>query len=177
MGGRAGGLINSGTTQVQIQGYELAHPNIHSIYELHESVKGLVLQTQGCRISTTQGNNRISKRSPREDPGLMVYQKPEALNLNSEHLQVKMFRLKCLQCDPLGHTTASKVNIKQLLLKSLEAFGRMLWSQDCESSSTFHSHIKNMMYGLPRARMLQMTIRAGFTVLEGNCWQTEQPAL
>lgn len=35
------------------------------------------------------------------------------------------------------------------------------------------SHIKNMMYGLPRAKvLLPMKIRAGFTALEGNRWQT-----
>jgi hypothetical protein len=51
-------------TQLQIQGFELAHLNIYSIYELLDFVKGLALQIQSCRISMTQGNNRISKRSP-----------------------------------------------------------------------------------------------------------------
>ena len=59
-------------TQAQNQGYELAHPNIHLIYDLPKHVKELVLQTQSCRISTSQGNNRISKRSPSEGPTLIV---------------------------------------------------------------------------------------------------------
>jgi hypothetical protein len=40
----------------------LVHPNIYSIYELLEHVKGPVLQVQGCRISMTQGNSRRSER-------------------------------------------------------------------------------------------------------------------
>jgi hypothetical protein len=42
-------------TQAQIWGFELAHSNIYSIYELLALVKGRVLQIQGCRISMTQG--------------------------------------------------------------------------------------------------------------------------
>ena len=42
---RVGQLTNSVTTQAQIQGIELAHPNIYAIYELLEGVKWLVLQT------------------------------------------------------------------------------------------------------------------------------------
>ena len=57
---RAGGLTCSVTSQVQIQGFEWAHPNIYPIYHLLEYMKGLVLQIQSCRISMTQGNNRIS---------------------------------------------------------------------------------------------------------------------
>ena len=51
---KVGGLINSATFQAQIQGFELAHPNIYPIYELLECVKGLVLQNQSCRTSVTQ---------------------------------------------------------------------------------------------------------------------------
>ena len=51
--------------------FELTHPNIYSIYELLEHVKGPVLQIQSCRISMTQGNNRISERSPSEVPVLI----------------------------------------------------------------------------------------------------------
>ena len=69
---RADGLTNSTTTQTQIQHFELFHPNIYSIYELLEHVKGPVLQIQSCRISMTQGNNRISERSPNKDPVLTV---------------------------------------------------------------------------------------------------------
>jgi hypothetical protein len=36
------------------------------------SVKEQVLETQGCRISTTQGDNRISERSPIENLVLIV---------------------------------------------------------------------------------------------------------
>jgi hypothetical protein len=50
----------------------MAYPNIYPICELLELVKGLVLQNQSCRISMTQGSNRISKRSPNEDSGLIV---------------------------------------------------------------------------------------------------------
>ena len=53
-------MTNSATTQALIQGFVLAHPNIYPIYELLACVKGLVLQIQSCRISMTQGNNRIS---------------------------------------------------------------------------------------------------------------------
>jgi hypothetical protein len=69
---RAGRLINSATTQTQIQGFELAHPNVHLICELLERAKGPVLQIQSFRNSMTQGNSRISERSPGEDPVLMV---------------------------------------------------------------------------------------------------------
>jgi hypothetical protein len=69
--GRAGWLTYSATTQYQIQGFELAHPDIYTIYELPQYWKGMVLQTQSCRISMTQGNNRISK-SPGEDPAFIV---------------------------------------------------------------------------------------------------------
>ncbi|KAL6031296.1 hypothetical protein STEG23_033891 [Scotinomys teguina] len=34
------GLTNSATTQVQIQGYESTHPNIHPTHELLEHIKG-----------------------------------------------------------------------------------------------------------------------------------------
>ena len=65
-------LTNSYNTQAQIQGFELAHPQIYLINELLEHVKSLVLLIQVCRISLTQGNNRISDRSPSEDLVLMV---------------------------------------------------------------------------------------------------------
>ena len=52
--GRAGRLTNSATTQAQIQGFELAHPNIYPTYKLLECVKGLDPQKQGCSISRTQ---------------------------------------------------------------------------------------------------------------------------
>jgi hypothetical protein len=70
--GTAEGLINSATTQAQIKGFELDHPNVHSISKLLELVKGPVLETQSCNISSTQGNNRISMRIPGDDPVLTV---------------------------------------------------------------------------------------------------------
>ena len=54
-------MTNSATTQAQIQSFEL-----EPIYELLVYVKKVVLQIQSCRISMTQGNNRISERSPSE---------------------------------------------------------------------------------------------------------------
>lgn len=76
---RAGGLNSSATTQAQIQGSELAHPNIYPVYALLERVKGPVLQIQSCitKCSMTQVNNRISKWSPLEDLVFIVQQKPE----------------------------------------------------------------------------------------------------
>ena len=65
-------MTNSATTLASTQGFELAYPNICPIYELLKHVKGPLLQIQSCRISMTQGNSRISKRSPSEDPVLMV---------------------------------------------------------------------------------------------------------
>jgi hypothetical protein len=46
----------------------------------------------------TQGNNRISGRSPGEDPVLKVWQRPQS---DHEHLQVKLFEQKCMLCDAL----------------------------------------------------------------------------
>ena len=65
-------VTNSTTTQAQIQGYKLAHPNIYPIYELLEQVKGQIPQLLSCRNSVTQGHNRVSERSPSEDPVLIV---------------------------------------------------------------------------------------------------------
>ncbi|KAL6089422.1 hypothetical protein STEG23_038294, partial [Scotinomys teguina] len=56
--------INPTAAQAQTQGYDLDGPVIHLIYDLLEHVKGPDLQTQSCRIATTQGNNRIPRRSP-----------------------------------------------------------------------------------------------------------------
>jgi hypothetical protein len=44
----------------------------YPIYELLEYVNGLVLQIQSCSISVTQGNNRVSEKSSRKDPILIV---------------------------------------------------------------------------------------------------------
>jgi hypothetical protein len=78
---RASGLTSSAATQAQIQDFELAHPKIYIIYELLGITKGLVLLIQNYRISMTQSNNRMTKRSPCEDPILIGPQNPETLNL------------------------------------------------------------------------------------------------
>ena len=57
--------------EAQIQGFELAYPNIYPIYELLEHTKGPVMQIQSCKIFMVQ-DNRISERSLREVPVLMV---------------------------------------------------------------------------------------------------------
>ena len=51
-------LISPTTTQAQNQGYELAQPSIHPICVLLVHMKGPVLQSQSCRISTTTGQNQ-----------------------------------------------------------------------------------------------------------------------
>jgi hypothetical protein len=70
-----------------IQSYELAHPKTYTICEPLELIKGLVLLFQSCRISMTQGNNRITGRSQDEDPILMVSQKPGMFNQTNDTLQ------------------------------------------------------------------------------------------
>lgn len=72
--GRVDGLTSSATSQAQIQGFELVHSRPYIICELLGHVKGQVLLIQNCRISMKQRNNR---RSPGEDPGLVVSQKSE----------------------------------------------------------------------------------------------------
>jgi hypothetical protein len=64
-------LTNSHSSQAQIQGSGMAQPNIYPINELLEYMKGPVLQIQNHRISMTQGNNRISQRSPSGIPVLI----------------------------------------------------------------------------------------------------------
>ena len=65
-------MTNSATIHPQMQGFELACPNIYPLYELLEHMKGPVLQNQSCKICMTQGNNRISKKSHSEDPVLIA---------------------------------------------------------------------------------------------------------
>jgi hypothetical protein len=67
---------SSATTQAQIQGSELAHPNIYIICKWLRHMKGPVLLIQGCRLSMNQSNNGITRRNPSEHPILMVSQKP-----------------------------------------------------------------------------------------------------
>ena len=72
-------LTSSATTQVQIQGSEMAHPKIYITEEWLGHMKGPVLLFQSCRISMTQGNNRLIGRSPGEDSTLMVSQTNDSL--------------------------------------------------------------------------------------------------
>lgn len=65
-------MTNSAATQDQVQGFELADPNMYLIYELLEHKKGLFIGIQSCRISMSQGNNKMSQKSPSEDPVLIV---------------------------------------------------------------------------------------------------------
>jgi hypothetical protein len=71
-------------------------------------MKEPVLLIQNFRISMTQGNNRITLRSPSEDPILMVSQKPETSNQTNDSLQceIKMCGERGVPWDTL-YTTAS----------------------------------------------------------------------
>lgn len=57
---------SSNTSQAQVQGFELAHPDIYSVDELLGCMNEQVLQMQNYRISMTHGDNRIAERSPSE---------------------------------------------------------------------------------------------------------------
>lgn len=67
--------------------FQLAHSKIYIICELLGDLKGPDPLTQGFRMSKTQGNNRITGKSPGEDPILMVSQEPETLNRPNDSLQ------------------------------------------------------------------------------------------
>ena len=77
-------LTSSATTQAQIEGSELAQPNMYSNDELLEYVKEWVLQIQSW---ATQGDNRSFERRPSEDPVLIVEQKSKALNQSNDSSQ------------------------------------------------------------------------------------------
>ena len=64
-------------------------------------------------ISRAQGNNRITGRSPGEDPILMVSQKPETLNQNNcnDHLQVKKTKRYTV-----GHTVTHYSLLSKIVL-------------------------------------------------------------
>ena len=66
-----GSLNNTATTQAQTQDFGLVYPSIYTIHELLEIMKRMVLHHQSCEVAMTQGN-KISKRSPGEDPLLTV---------------------------------------------------------------------------------------------------------
>ena len=108
-GEKAVGRTNPAALQPQNWDYEVAHTNTHPIYELLKCVKGPDLQIQNYRVSMTQGINRISRRSSGEGPILIEKQKPETLSQTNidgnEHL--KIYGLRGILCDSLGHTTVS----------------------------------------------------------------------
>jgi hypothetical protein len=70
------------------------HSSIFPIHDLLGRVNGPVLWIQSCRVSVTQGNNRISQRSLVRSQYWHCSRQPEAWNWSqcSEHLQVKLFR-------------------------------------------------------------------------------------
>ena len=49
-------LTISATLEAQIQDFELANPNIYTMYELLEQMKGPVLQIHCHRLCMAQGN-------------------------------------------------------------------------------------------------------------------------
>ena len=71
----------------QIQGSERFHLQIYIICKGLGCMKWPALLIQSGRISMTQGNKRITGRSPSEDPILMESQKPETSNQSSNSLQ------------------------------------------------------------------------------------------
>ena len=83
--GRPVRLTNSLTTQMQIQGFELAHPSIYPMYKLPELLRGLVLQNQSYTTSMTQRNNKEFGKILREDPVFIIEQKPEASDHTKTH--------------------------------------------------------------------------------------------
>lgn len=62
------GPADTASTQAQFQGFVLAHRQHLTHPRTAVVCEGLVLQNQGM----TQGNNRLSERSPGEDPVLRV---------------------------------------------------------------------------------------------------------
>lgn len=96
-------------------------PQVYYIYELLDYVKRPILKIQSCRISTTQGNKRLSKRSPDKNSALIVYQKPEALNQTEDSLQCSFASKDVLTKGyTVWHITASV--IRWLLLFILSYF-------------------------------------------------------
>jgi hypothetical protein len=81
---RAVRLTHSVTTQSQIQGFELAHLNIHPAYELLEHMAGLVLLIHSFRTFHDRG---ILEKSPSENLILIVYQATVTSNQNNGLLQ------------------------------------------------------------------------------------------
>ena len=77
-------MLTSWTNLTQIQGSELAQHKIYIICKWLGFMKGLVLLIQSYRFCMTQGNNRITRRNPCQDPILIVSQKPEILNQPNE---------------------------------------------------------------------------------------------
>lgn len=59
-------------------------PTPKSISSVYRLVKGPILLIQSCWMSMTQGNNRITSRSPNEDPILKVSQNPDTMKQTND---------------------------------------------------------------------------------------------
>jgi len=119
---RVGRLTNSATNW--IQGIKFAHPSIYPIYEPLEHVNGPALQIQSCRISMAQGNNGITKRSPREDPVLLCSRSQTRPKTHcNECLQIKMFGQKDIT---VGHTV-THYSFQDCCCLVWFGFGLFLW--------------------------------------------------
>lgn len=59
---------NPATTQAHNKDYEASHPDTQLIYKWLEHVKRPSPQIQSYEVSMTNGNNRISTRSPSVGP-------------------------------------------------------------------------------------------------------------
>jgi hypothetical protein len=79
--------VPSSKTLTKTQDFELVQPNIYPMDKLLECMKGLFLQIQNYRISTTWGNNRMSKRSTSGVQVLIEQHKPEATYQINKSLQ------------------------------------------------------------------------------------------
>ena len=65
----------------------VALPKIYIICKLLKHVKGPILKIQSCRISMTQGNNRITGRSPGKDSVWWNRSQMDPLNQTNDSLQ------------------------------------------------------------------------------------------
>jgi hypothetical protein len=73
--------------QAQIQCSVLTYPQIYIICKWLRSMKEPVLPIKNCRISMTQGNNRITGKSSDEDPIFIMTQKPANSKKTNNSLQ------------------------------------------------------------------------------------------
>jgi hypothetical protein len=105
-------------------------------------IKRQVLLIQSCKISMTQGNNRITERSPGEDPILTMSQKPEISNQINDSLQwIFTMNIAMNMCgqrdtlwDKLWHSTASiwDVFMPYLCCCSFVCVCVLFWGRGCQ---------------------------------------------